>query len=239
MMTYRGIDVSSHNGLVDWDKVKASGVDFAMIRIGWTWYEGGMNIDKNFEYNIKSAIAAGLDVGVYVYSYDKSTAAAKIAAKRVLETIKPYKLTYPVVFDIEFEAFNTGAGKGKPNTDIVIAFLDEIEKAGYYGMLYCSTSFLLQYLQKDRLTKYDLWVADYREPTGKTCPYAGAKGMWQYTDKGKVSGCIGNVDLNVSYKNYPSIINEAGLNGLKQEVVVPKTISIDELQKQGYEAITL
>ena len=111
---------------------------------------------------------------------------------------------------MEYEEFNKTTGRGKLNTDICIAFLEEIEKAKYYSMLYASTDFFNHYLQTDRLTKYDKWVAQY----ASSCTYKGEFGIWQYTSKGDVDGVNGNCDLNWCYKDYSEVIADLGLNGL-------------------------
>lgn len=235
----KGIDVSSHQGKINWQAVKDSGIKFAMIRAGWSWYEGGMNIDKTFYDNMQGAQAAGLDVGVYLYSYDKTPAAARIATKRLLEIIAPYKLTYPIAFDIE-DAIHTQISKAQ-NTAICKAFMDEVEVAGYYGTLYTYTNFINSYLNKQELTKYDKWIADYRAK----CGYDGPYGMWQYTGSGSCPGVTGNCDLNECYKDYPAIIKKAGLNGWGKVPEPPqqtqKTFSLDlpKLQEQGYSTVEI
>ena len=178
----KGIDVSRFQGKIDWQKVKASGIEFAMVRAGWTWYEGGLDVDVNFKTNMDNAIAAGVPVGVYVYSYDHSVAAAEIAAKLVIDLVAPYQLSYPIAFDMEYEEFNKTTGRGAVNTSICIAFLDAIERAGYYASLYCSKDFFNNYLELNRLKRFDKWVAQY----SSECTFADEYGMWQYTNKGKV-----------------------------------------------------
>ncbi len=238
MAEYHGIDVSHHQGRIDWQKVKASGKKFVMIRAGWSWYEGGMNIDNNFAVNMKGAADAGLDIGVYLYSYDKTPAAAKISAQRLLEVIAPYRLTYPVAFDIE-DSVHTQLAKSQ-NTAIVQAFLGAVEAAGYYGMLYTYTSFANTHLDLTVLTRFDKWIADYRATNG----FKGSYGIWQYTGSGNCAGISTLVDLNVSYKDYPTIIKQAGLNGWgstppKPPSPPPTTTppSTGELEEQLAEAI--
>ena len=127
-MTKNGIDVSYAQNNVDWQKVKASGVDFAIVRVGWCYNNGALKEDVHFKKHISGALAAGLDVGVYLYSYATTAEAARRAAKEVIEAVKPYKLSYPIAFDIEYESIYTGGSK-QVNTDICKAFLDEIEAA--------------------------------------------------------------------------------------------------------------
>lgn len=215
------IDVSEHQGKIDWTKVRAGGCTSAIIRAGWSWYEGGMDFDERFAENMAGATAAGLDIGVYLYSYDHSPAAARKAAQCLLQAIQPYRLTFPVYFDMEYEKFNLEAGKAL-NTDICLAFLGEIEAAGYYAALYCSTDFTQHQLDENRLKHHDKWVAQY----ASACSYKGDYGVWQYgvvgtqgvkgndyTITGAVPGVRTNCDVNHVYKDYPAIIKAAGLNG--------------------------
>lgn len=213
-----GIDVSKYQGTIDWPKVKAAGIQYALVRVGWAGYDGNIyNVDGQppapdecFHANMQGAIAAGIPVGVYVYSYCKTPQAAKLAAQKVLEYVKLYQCAMPIVFDYENAAQYASYGKEK-NTAICKAFLDEIEAAGYYAMLYTYTYFAIPYLNMDALAKYDMWIADYRGYVG----YPGAYGIWQYSSTGTVPGISGAVDMNRAYKDYPAIIRAAGLNGLK------------------------
>ena len=143
---------------------------------------------------------------MYLYSYATTAEAARRAAKEVIEAVKPYKLSYPIAFDIEYESIYTGGSK-QVNTDICKAFLDEIEAAGYYAMLYCSKDFLDTYLYPSQLTAYDKWIAQY----ASACTSKHAHGIWQYTSTGRVDGILGNIDRNLSYKDYPAI-----LTGMKE-----------------------
>mgnify|MGYP000813610666 FL=1 len=157
---------------------------------------------------MSNAIAAGLNVGVYVYSYAKTVDAAKVCAQEVLKKIKPYKLTMPVAFD--YEDGNTYASLGKvTNTSICKAFLEAIQNAGYYSMLYTYTSFANAYLNMSELSSFDTWIADYRGYVGYKGPY----GIWQYSSKGTVPGISGNVDMNIAYKDYPALINGGSTGG--------------------------
>ncbi len=216
-MTKNGIDVSYAQTSVDWPKVKAADIDFAMIRVGWCYNSGALKVDKLFQSHMEGALAAGLDVGVYLYSYATTAQAARRAAKEVVEAVKPYKLSYPIAFDIEYESIYTGGSK-QVNTDICKAFLDEVEAAGYYAMLYCSKDFLDSYLLPDQLTAYDKWIAQY----ASACTSKHAHGIWQYTGSGKVDGVAGSVDRDVAYKDYPDII--AKLNGQAQKSQLPYTV---------------
>ncbi len=202
-----GIDVSGHQGVIDWSKVVT---DFVMIRAGWSWYEGGMNIDKMFENNAKGVKENNLPWGVYLYAYDKSVSAAIIAANMLCDMLDKgkYNLSYPVAYDFEDgQYFKTGK---ELNTEICNAFLSVIKNRGYYPILYTYTNFAKNYLDMDRLKEYDFWVADYTGKVGWNDEYA----IWQVSNKGKINGISTNVDINYAYKDYPRIIQEMKNGGI-------------------------
>ena len=217
----RGIDVSKWQGEIDWKKVKAAGIKFAMIRLGYGSSKGdACGLDGYFEKNVKNAIAAGIDIGCYFYSYATSVAAAKKEAAYVINVLQKYKgvFTYPVAFDLE-DKTQQGLGK-QVLTDMVIAFGDAIEKAGFYCSLYSNPSWMKSYLDADRVKRFDLWLAHWTDKTN----YAGAYGMWQNSSSGKVNGINGNVDTDFAYKDYPTIIKGKKLNGFTgsgQQPTVP------------------
>ena len=217
----RGIDVSKWQGEIDWKKVKAAGIKFAMIRLGYGSSKGdACGLDGYFEKNVKNAIAAGIDIGCYFYSYATSVAAAKKEAAYVINVLQKYKgvFTYPVAFDLE-DKTQQGLGK-QVLTDMVIAFGDAIEKAGFYCSLYSNPSWMKSYLDADRVKRFDLWLAHWTDKTN----YAGAYGMWQNSSSGKVNGINGNVDTDLAYKDYPTIIKGKKLNGFTgsgQQPTVP------------------
>ncbi|WP_312645698.1 GH25 family lysozyme [Hydrogenoanaerobacterium sp.] len=213
------IDISEHNvrnGRIDWERVKASGVHGVMVRIGWAGFDGKLMVDKSLDDSITRAHAAGLGVGLYVYSYCTGAVAARAAARQAAKIANSYKgkITYPICFDVEETVLPhlTRLGKSKL-TDTVAAFCNEVEKSGYYAMWYTYTYFAKAYLDIKRLAPYDLWVADYRSTV--TCPWDTPHGMWQYRgDEGRCDGVTGACDRNYAYKDYPAIIRAAGLNHL-------------------------
>lgn len=219
--TVKGIDVSKWQGEIDWKKVKAAGIKFAMIRLGYGSADGSdCGLDGWFERNVAGALKAGIDIGCYFYSYATSVAAAKKEAAFVVKTLQKYKgvFTYPVAFDLEDK---TQQSLGKTVlTDMVIAFGDAIEKAGFYCSLYSNPNWLTNYLDDARIKRFDHWLAQWASaPT-----YTGAFGMWQNSSKGSVDGINGNVDTDIAYKDYPTIIKKAKLNGFTstdQQPVVP------------------
>jgi len=204
-MNKKGIDVSKWQGTIDWEKVKQDGVDFAILREGYG-KENPNQIDKRFEENYKKAKAAGIPVGVYHYSYADSVEDAKLEAEFCLKNIAGKQLEYPVVFDIEDKEQLKLTNQQR--TELCKAFCETIEKAGYYAMIYCSLNWWNNYLDNQELGKYDLWLAhwDVGQP-------AVSCGIWQKSERGIIDGIAGNVDLNESFKDYPSIIKQKGLNG--------------------------
>ena len=215
MAEYRGIDVSRHNGTIDWAKVKASGkVDFAIIRSGYGWTDGDVaeQRDKRFWENVKGCESNGIPYGIYHYSYCVKPENAKKEAEYFLRIIKGAKPTYPVWFDIE-DPSQTKLSK-ETTTRIAADFCETVEKAGYYVGIYSYKNFLENNLDMNKLSKYAVWLAQIANaPT-----YGGSYGMWQYSWKGSVPGITGEVDLNVAYLDYPAAIRKNGLNGVNAPV---------------------
>lgn len=207
---YKGIDVSTWQNNIDWKQVKESGIEFAMIREGYGKSDPSQ-IDNCFHRNAEEAQKRGIPFGVYHYSYAQSVNDSVNEANFCLSNINKYQLKYPIAFDIEDSSMQH-LGK-RTLTDICKAFCEQIEQAGYYAMIYCNVNWLENYLYKDELLpRYDLWLAHWEVDKPKyEC------GIWQHSDSGKVSGISGNVDLNISYKDYPSIVRCNGLNGFKQD----------------------
>lgn len=206
----KGIDVSKWQGEIDWAKVKADGVEFAMIRLGYGSQDGtACGTDKFFAQNVANAVKAGINVGCYFYSYALSVEAAKKEAEYVVGVLTKYRgvFTYPVAFDIE-DGSQAKLGK-TVLTNMVIAFGDIIEKAGFYCSVYANLNWLKNYLDDSKLGRFDHWLAQWADaPT-----YTGTFGLWQRSSTGKVAGISGNVDLDVAYKDYPVIIRSNKLNG--------------------------
>ena len=194
----KGIDVSRWQGNVNWKKVKQDGIEFVMLGIGR--YRNGQGIpDPMFEYNIQNALEQGIHVGVYLYSEAANEEEAREEADFVLDQIDGYKISYPVAFDIEDDIHRKMTTKQR--TDIAIAFLEVIEEAGYYPMIYASESWFNDSMDLSRLTRYDKWVARW----GSSIAFQPLS-MWQYSSTGRVDGISGDVDLDYSYKDYASII---------------------------------
>lgn len=213
-MSKKYIDVSNHQGTIDWEKVKAAGIDGAIIRAGY----GRNNIDKQFIRNISECNRLGIPCGVYWFSYAYTAAMAKKEAEYCLAAIKPYRVELPVCFDFEYDsavyAKKQGVDVSKSlATALVHAFCGAVEDAGYYAMNYANPDYLSRYFDSTVL-QYDLWLAWYKSNPDLTTPPREGAGIWQYTSTGAVDGISGNVDTNVAYKDYQSIIAKAGLNGV-------------------------
>lgn len=198
----KGIDVSYANGTIDWEKVAAAGIEWAMIRIGYCYNNGKLKVDTHFHYNIQQATAAGLNIGVYLFSYALTAQAAGVAAEEVMEVLSKYQIDLPLVFDIEdSSAVKYTSFKKDVNTAIVKAFLSKVVAAGYVGMIYANKSFFENNLIISGLP-YEVWVAQW----GSECTYKGDYGIWQYSETGRVDGISTMVDMNIMYKDYPAII---------------------------------
>ncbi|HCJ41821.1 glycoside hydrolase family 25 protein [uncultured Ruminococcus sp.] len=204
-MTIKGIDVSQWQGDIDFNKVKASGIDFVILRAGYGRYISQK--DPYFEQNYARAKSAGLKVGAYWYSYADSEADARTEAAICMETIKGKQFEYPIYFDLE-EQSQFSRGKAFCSA-LVTAFCGELEKAGYFAGLYISRSPLQNYITAEVAGRYALWIAEY----GSKCNYGGAYGMWQYSSEGRVNGISGAVDMDECYVDYPTIIKAGGFNG--------------------------
>lgn len=220
--SYVGIDVSVWNTSVNWNKVKAAGVDFVMIRVGYRGYgsAGNMVEDRMFKTHMEGAIHAGLDVGVYFYTQAITEQEAVAEANFVLERIKNYKLTYPIAFDIEkAEVENPGDVPrtekltNKQRTDITLAFCNTIKAANYFPIIYSNKSFLEDKLETNRLSDYHIWLAHWVQNTDYDKPYS----IWQYSETGTVEGIQGNVDLDIGFFDYPAYLKENGWNHLEKE----------------------
>lgn len=198
--TVKGIDVSSWQGDIDWDKVKDSGIDYVMIRCGFrNLVNDEIHVDKLFYYNIKEANRVGIPVGVYFYSTAITEKEVLEEATFVLNLIKDYDVQYPVAYD--FEMFNENRTVGLSDiviNDNAVKFLDYISAHGYIGMLYTNLSSLNKHWDLSKFEGYRVWYAQYIDKT----TYEGSYDMWQYADNGRVDGIVGNVDLNESYYAY-------------------------------------
>lgn len=212
MYIFNGIDVSYHNGTIDWNAVAATGIDYAILRVGYRGYgsTGNLCADVKFDEYIQGAIAAGIPVGVYYYTEAISTDEAIAEANYCIEKIKDYNITLPVTID-----FEPGTNKGrsyKANlsktqaTNQVKAFCDTIAAAGYTPAIYANKSDLTTRIDGASLgSSYNIWLAQYNSKT----TYTGAYQQWQYSSSGTISGISGKVDCNFFYSAADSLTSTA------------------------------
>jgi len=198
-----GIDVSYAQNEIDWKQVRDCGVKFAMLRVGFRGYsEGKIVLDNRFEENIVGATAEGIDVGVYFYSQALNEKEAREEARWVLDIVKDYDITYPIVFDWEFYHGIPDARSNNMDSETLtssaVAFCDEIEKAGYRPMVYFNMSLGYLYYDLSEMLKYDFWLAELGEPPIFHYNFH----MLQYSHTGTVEGIEGEVDLNLSFIDY-------------------------------------
>ena len=214
-LTY-GIDVSVYQGEVDWEAVKDSGVEFAIIRAG---YGRHLNQeDKYFDVNMQNAKAAGIDCGAYWFSYATTPEAAVLEADVFYEVIKDYQFEYPVFFDYETSA--QYMLKPEESTAIIQAFCKRMESYGYYVSLCSYVNFLNNRIEPTVFDDYDTWIAHYNVDVPD---FEYDYGMWQYSCTGTVPGIDAEVDLNYAYKDYPQIMLNYDLNGFGERVTVTET----------------
>lgn len=252
-----GIDVSHNNGSIDWKKVAKAGVDFAIIRAGYGWSSN--QIDKKFVYNMNNALKNGIDVGCYWFSYAYSPHTARLEAELFLKTIRPFKITYPLAFDWEYDSINYANNYFKKNKikdeygniktmtpklacEIADTFLMTCANAGYYVINYTNPDLIQNYFTYPCMNKFEKWIAKWSKykPSMVT-------GLWQNEVRGtakdiergfasvlgSLSGVKGCIDMDISYKDYPTIIQNAGLNHLAKPVS-QKTNIPEILEKKLY-----
>lgn len=207
-MSIKGIDVSVHNGNIDWNRVKSAGINFAILRAGYG--KVASQKDAKFEQNYTGAKAAGIPVGAYWYSYAMNEDEARLEADVFLSVIKGKQFEMPVYYDVE-EHKQFTLGKDKVSA-IMRAFMQRVEAAGYLVGLYSNKSSLISYTSDDIKEHYAIWLAHWVLKTD----YSDVYGMWQYSDKGHVDGIVGNVDMDTCYVDYTSIIKNGGYNGFNK-----------------------
>lgn len=199
----KGIDVSRYQGNIDWQKVAAAGVEYAFIRVGIRGYgqEGNIVLDELFEQNVKGATEAGIKVGVYFFAQAITEEEALEEANVVLEAIEGYDIAYPIVYDVE----KTSAKDGRMNqltveerTKVTRVFIERIKEAGYTPMIYSNMEMWTVLLDMSQFEDVDKWFAYYG--TELYFPYEYA--VWQYSDTGRIDGIQGDVDLNISFKDW-------------------------------------
>ncbi len=223
-MATQVIDVSTHNGDIDFRRVKAAGIDNVIIRCGFTGYGRShtLNKDARFEENYRKAKEAGLNVGAYYYAVALTEADADREAAFVLSLLKDKQFELPIYYDVEDVHDTSAAGVLPQNmqglskaqlTAIVNRFCETVEKAGYFVGIYSGKYWFRDELDMSVLNRYTVWLAHWTTQTDYTGPYA----LWQYTDSGRVDGISGNVDMNILYQDFAPIIKRLGLNGFPKQ----------------------
>lgn len=237
----KGIDVSEHQGVIDWNSVKSSGIDYAILRVGFGDNIPGQD-DRQFIRNANECVRLGIPFGVYIYSYATSIQQARSEAEHVLRLIKGYRLSYPVYYDLE-DSGTTGQCSNSFIGDMAGTFADIIQSNGYWCGMYASTYWWNSKLTDSRFNRWVKWVAQY----ASNCTYGGSYDMWQYASDGRINGISGNVDVNYCYVDYPSKIN--GSENKEEEkkvmikgIVVYKndaevTMAVQLARKLGYVAM--
>lgn len=205
----KGIDVSEHNGDINFSAVKAAGIEFAMIRAGYGWtYQ-----DKKFEQNVNGFLKEGIKVGAYWFLYCTTVDEAIKNAERFIEILSKFKgkFTYPVACDYEYDSDRYSEQQGKKQnkasrTAMIEAFCDKLEEAGYFVSLYLNKDYLANKINYNELTQYDLWLAQWEaEKPYREC------GMWQNSDALEIAG--NTFDSDIAFQDYEQIITGARLNG--------------------------
>lgn len=219
----KGIDISEHNGNINFTNVKNSGIEFVILRIGWIGNKNNHTLDKKFEEYYKQAKLAGLKVGIYVYNYCKSIEAVKSGAKWVLDNLKNREIDMPIFLDMEDSTIID-----VKNLNLLCKeFCNIINQTQYISGIYANKDWFINKINIKELLNYKIWLAEWNNQENHTLGYK--VDLWQYTSNGEVSGINGRVDLNKClcncYDNNDSIIN----NGDDEEVKVYQNGSTEEV----------
>lgn len=213
----KGLDISSYQKGINFNSIKSSGVDFLILRAGFTGWGTGTNYnkDKCFEEFYNQSKLYNIPVGAYWYScantYQKGVDEAKFMYENCL---KGKQFEYPIYIDVENKQHQVNNKRGV--TDAIIGFCETLENLGYYVGIYASDiSGFKEKMNINELTMYDKWVARY----GSKPKYVKSYGMWQSSSKYRINGYNANLDSDVSYKDYPSIIKNGGFNGFSKNKV--------------------
>ncbi len=202
VISHKGIDVSRFQGNIDWQAVAGDGVEFAIIRVANRGYgTGKLVVDEQFEKNIKGAVDAGIHVGVYIYSQAIDEQEVVEEANLVMEKLAAHDVNCPIVFDVEKTADPTGRMNQisvEERTNLTLLFCQTVEAAGYKPMIYHNMEMGALMLDVEPLEQYDKWLAYYNDDMYYPYEYK----IWQYSDKGRVSGISSNVDLNICFEPF-------------------------------------
>lgn len=204
----KGVDISSYQKGINFDKFKEDKIDFAMVRLGF----GENTEDREAVHFVRELTKKDIPWGGYWFSYAGNAKEAEKEAKKCLSMISQCRPLFPIAFDFEYDSVFYQEKRGnkitkKKASEIVEAFCSTIEKHGFYTSIYTNEHYINSYFDESLFKKYDLWYAQWNTDKPKrTC------GMWQYTDKGKLKCFPGSIDVNIAYHNYPEIIKKNNLN---------------------------
>ena len=229
----KGIDISKYQKQIEWGKV--SGINFALIRIGMG--NDIKQVDPYFKTNVEQALAHGISVGGYYFGYATSVEDAQKEADICNQLLQPYKgkLLYPIAYDYEYNSvdyFKRIKGRAPTNTEIdsfATAFLDRLKSYGWFVNLYTNLDFIRSGKFKTAITKYDIWLADYSGTPDYPCY------IQQTGSTGTISGISGNVDIDVSFRDYPTMIKAKGYNGylMQPQTAVKIDTTMDVTKSAG------
>lgn len=208
-MRIQGIDVSEHNGTLNWDAIKKGGIGFAIIRSSW----GHFVEDTQFRRNVNECERVNMPYGLYHYSYVSNDSEMKQEADGFVKLCKSCKPSYPCYIDMEdADGWKSQLGVSDAmNVETCYYTCSALEKAGFYAGIYANLDWLNNRINSSRLNRFDKWVAQWAAVN----TYKGDYGMWQYTSDGNISGYNGRMDMDYAYIDYPKIIKEKGLNGFQ------------------------
>ncbi len=206
-MEIKAIDLSHHNGSVNFSKVKNAGINTVIIRTGYGFYSPNQ-IDRRFYEYYDKAKAVGMNVGAYHYSYADGPANAEKEAEAMIRIIEDRKFELPLFFDME-EKVHYGMSKKLAN-ETVAAFCNYLEAHGYWAGFYSFDSYFATHISTETCQRYTTWVARVENVKPKSCT---RYDIWQNSHRGHVSGVTGNVDLDIVYKDFPQYVKKAHLNG--------------------------
>ena len=209
---FKGVDVSRHQGIIDWDKfLEDEHSDFAIIRAGF----GKNNIDAQAVRNVAECERLGIPYGLYWFSYVLTPEMARREAEYLSDFVGSHKPSYPLVYDFEYDSVAHAVKNGvKISRDFVLncteQFCHRLEELGFYAMFYCNNDYYQRYYQASKVAeKYDMWYARYATSPGRPVT------LWQTSESGRVKGIQGKVDLDQTERDYPKIIIRNDLNNCK------------------------
>lgn len=207
-ISHLGVDLSYHNGTVDWGALKAAGCEFVMLRIGYRGYtEGGLVKDEKFDEYLAGAKEAGINVGVYFFTQSVSVEEAEEEAEYVIELLDGITLEYPVAYDTEDVTDDSARTNTEEISDVLrsqmcIAFCEKIKENGYYPIIYASENWMRRDMELEMLSEYEFWAPQYRSENDFLYDFT----IWQYTEEGNIPGIKGEVDLDISMVDYASFV---------------------------------